>query len=128
MIKQLPKNLLRQWQLQRQRLPYKRHLKFLSSSNYDPTIKKSLLTDRELSDGGIKGSGHVPKGSVAVYVGPELRRFVIPLRFLAMPEFRDLMDEAAEEFGFQKEGGLQIPCDVQYFEYVLLRCATQLNV
>ncbi|KAL4334872.1 hypothetical protein GQ457_07G033000 [Hibiscus cannabinus] len=126
MIKQLPKNLLRQWQWQR--LPYKRHLKFLSSSNYDPKVKKSLLSDRELSDGGIKGSAHVPKGSVVVYVGPEFRRFVIPIRFLAMPEFRDLMDEAAEEFGFQREGGLKIPCDEQYFEYVLLRCATQLNV
>ncbi|KAE8710893.1 putative SAUR-like auxin-responsive protein family [Hibiscus syriacus] len=62
-----------------------------------------LLTDRKLSDGGSKGSAHVPKGSIAVYVGPELHGFAIPIRCLAMP--------AAEEFGFGNEGGLQIPCD-----------------
>ncbi|GMI91961.1 SMALL AUXIN UPREGULATED RNA 47 [Hibiscus trionum] len=91
-------------------------------------LKKSLLTDRELSDGDNKGSAHVPKGSIAVYVGPELRRYVVPIRYLRMPEFRDLMDEAAKEYGFQNGGGLEIPCDEQYFEYVLIKCATQLNV
>ncbi|MBA0745313.1 hypothetical protein Gogos_007891, partial [Gossypium gossypioides] len=65
--------------------------------------KKSLLMARKLSD------GRVPKGSIAIYVGPELRRFVITTSYLTMPEFRDLMGMVAEEFGFQKTGELQIP-------------------
>ncbi|KAE8656906.1 Auxin-induced protein 15A [Hibiscus syriacus] len=92
MTKQLSKNLFRRLQLASD----KRVLKFLPTSNYDPVSEESLLTDRKLSDGGSKGSAHIPKGSIAVYVGPELRRFVIPIRCLAMPEFRDLMDQAAE--------------------------------
>ncbi|MBA0658471.1 hypothetical protein Goklo_010674, partial [Gossypium klotzschianum] len=76
--------------------------------------KKSLLMARKLSDGRTQGSGHVPKGS-------------IPTSYLTMPEFRDLMDLVAEEFGFQNTGELQIPCDEQPFENILHRCATQLN-
>ncbi|MFQ6651710.1 hypothetical protein Gotur_023922, partial [Gossypium turneri] len=89
--------------------------------------KKSLLMARKLPDGRTQGSGHVPKGSIAVYVGPELRRFVIPTSYLTMPEFRDLMDLVAEEFGFQNTGELQFPCDEQSFENILHRCATQLT-
>lgn len=85
--------------------------------------KKSLLAG-ELSDGG-HGPGmlsHVPKGFLAVYVGPEQRRFVIPMTYLTMPEFRVLMDKVAEEYGFEQEGGLQIPCEEEDFEEILLRC------
>ncbi|KAH1066630.1 hypothetical protein J1N35_031617 [Gossypium stocksii] len=102
MIRQLQKNLFRRWQ---------RHQELLTRSNYKSMSKKSLLMARKLSDGRTQGSGHVPKGSLAVYVGQELRRFVIPTSYLTMPEFRDLMDMVAEEFGFQNTGELQIPCD-----------------
>lgn len=64
----------------------------------------------------------VPKGFLAVYVGPELRRFVIPMTCLSMPDFRVLMDQAAEEFGFEQQGGLQIPCDEEDFTMTLLTC------
>ncbi|MQL97678.1 hypothetical protein Taro_030373 [Colocasia esculenta] len=60
-----------------------------------------------------------PRGFVAVYVGPEMRRFVIPASYLCLPAFRALMEQAEEEFGFQQEGGLQIPCDEAAFEEVL---------
>ncbi|MBA0864566.1 hypothetical protein Goshw_004285, partial [Gossypium schwendimanii] len=82
----------------------------------------------KLSDGRTQGSGHVPKGSIAVYVELELRRFVVPTSYLTMSKFRDLMDLVAEEFGFQNTGELQIPCDEQSFENILHRCTTQLNV
>lgn len=71
------------------------------------------------------GSGDrrtVPKGHLAVYVGPELRRFVIPASCLAMPEFKMLMDRVAEEFGFEHQGGLHIPCDEAHFEEILNQC------
>ena len=71
------------------------------------THKKPLMVEAgESSDG--KKTSKVPKGYVAVKVGPKLSRFVIPIRFLSMPELKDLMDNVAEEFGcdYHADGAL----------------------
>ncbi|CAI9780299.1 unnamed protein product [Fraxinus pennsylvanica] len=65
------------------------------------------------------GSNRTPSGSLAVYVGPERRRFVIPTRFLNLPVFVDILREAAEEFGFPTTGGLVLPCDAGFFREIL---------
>ncbi|CAK8576702.1 unnamed protein product [Lathyrus oleraceus] len=60
--------------------------------------------------------GDVPKGHLAVYVGNYHKRFVIPISYLSHPLFRDLLDWAEEEFGFNHPmGGLTIPCTEDYF-------------
>ncbi|KAI4970856.1 auxin-induced protein 10A5-like [Hordeum vulgare subsp. vulgare] len=66
-----------------------------------------------------KSNGGVPKGSFAVYVGEEMRRFVIPTEYLGHWAFEELLREAEEEFGFRHEGALRIPCDVEAFEGIL---------
>ncbi|KAM5579815.1 hypothetical protein ABKV19_009537 [Rosa sericea] len=81
---------------------------------------ESLLAG-ELSDG-HRASVQVPKGFIAVYVGPELRRFVIPMSCLSSPDFRVLMDRVEDEYGFEQEGALRIPCDEEDFEHILVRC------
>ncbi|KAJ0567109.1 putative small auxin-up RNA [Helianthus annuus] len=58
-------------------------------------------------------------GTLAVYVGSERHRFVIPTRFLNLPVFLSLLKKAEEEFGFQTTGGLVIPCDVTFFKRLL---------
>ncbi|KAI3711832.1 hypothetical protein L1987_70380 [Smallanthus sonchifolius] len=58
-------------------------------------------------------------GYLAVYVGAERRRFVIPTRFLNLPVFVSLLNKAEEEFGFQTSGGLVLPCDVVFFKKLL---------
>lgn len=63
----------------------------------------------------------VPKGYLAVYVGPELRRFIIPTSYLSHSLFKLLLEKAAEEFGFDQSGGLTIPCEIETFKY-LLKC------
>ena len=63
----------------------------------------------------------VPKGYLAVYVGPELRRFIIPTTYLTHSLFKVLLEKAAEEFGFDHNGGLTIPCEIETFKY-LLKC------
>ncbi|XP_061369057.1 protein SMALL AUXIN UP-REGULATED RNA 12 [Gastrolobium bilobum] len=63
----------------------------------------------------------VPKGYLAVYVGPELRRFIIPTSYLGHSLFKVLLEKAAEEFGFDHSGGLTIPCEIETFKY-LLKC------
>ncbi|KAL6603537.1 hypothetical protein ACP70R_043898 [Stipagrostis hirtigluma subsp. patula] len=65
--------------------------------------------------------GGVPKGYFAVYVGEESRRFVVPTGYLREPAFRDLMERAADEFGFAQAGGLRVPCAEEDFEDLLRR-------
>ncbi|KAJ3696273.1 hypothetical protein LUZ60_001650 [Juncus effusus] len=64
-------------------------------------------------------SAPVPKGYFSVCVGEEMKRYVVPTDCLSHMAFVDLLREAEEEFGFQQEGVLRIPCDVSVFESVL---------
>ncbi|KAA0049715.1 hypothetical protein IC582_001474 [Cucumis melo] len=62
-------------------------------------------------------TNNVPKGHFAVYVGEtQKKRFVIPIWYLNHPLFKDLLNLAEEEFGFDHPtGGLTIPCTEDYF-------------
>ncbi|KAE8684399.1 Detected protein of confused Function [Hibiscus syriacus] len=58
-----------------------------------------------------------PKGHFVVYVGSEMRRFVIPTSFLKSPMFQQLLDKAAEEYGFNTHNNrLLLPCDESTFQ------------
>ncbi|MED6173471.1 hypothetical protein PIB30_059795, partial [Stylosanthes scabra] len=60
---------------------------------------------------GASKSLEVPKGYLAVYVGENQKRFVIPVSYLNHPSFQDLLSQAEEEFGYDHPmGGLSIPC------------------
>ncbi|XP_051149095.1 protein SMALL AUXIN UP-REGULATED RNA 12 [Andrographis paniculata] len=63
----------------------------------------------------------VPRGYLAVYVGKERRRFIIPTSYLSDPLFKVLLEKVEEEFGYDNNGGLTIPCDTETFKY-LLQC------
>ncbi|GAV70959.1 Auxin_inducible domain-containing protein [Cephalotus follicularis] len=63
----------------------------------------------------------VPKGYLGVYVGPELRRFIIPTSYLSHSLFKVLLEKVEEEFGFDHSGGLTIPCEIETFKF-LLKC------
>ncbi|KAK7381480.1 hypothetical protein VNO80_00023 [Phaseolus coccineus] len=92
-----------------------------SSSCHHHQSKKPLLNPGESSDG--TRNAKVPKGSLAVYVGPNFRRFVIPVSFLAMPDFRVLMESVADEYGCDHHGAIHIPCDEDFFEKILTSCS-----
>ncbi|XP_022954048.1 auxin-responsive protein SAUR50-like [Cucurbita moschata] len=91
------------------------------------------LANGEKSGGGGGGGGNdkllkttggfvtedVPKGYLAVCVGEEHKRFVIPTHYLTHQAFRILLREAEEEFGFHQQGVLQIPCHVSVFQDIL---------
>ncbi|MED6139969.1 hypothetical protein PIB30_088739 [Stylosanthes scabra] len=79
-------------------------------------LKRTLsLSDRDKES----SSNAVPKGYLAVCVGLELKRFVIPTEYLGHQAFHMLLREAEEEFGFEQTGVLRIPCEVSVFENVL---------
>ena len=57
----------------------------------------------------------VPKGHFAVYVGENRSRYIVPISFLSHPEFQFLLQRAEEEFGFDHDMGLTIPCEEVVF-------------
>jgi SAUR family protein len=58
----------------------------------------------------------VPKGYLAVYVGQEIKRFVIPISYLNQPSFQELLNQAEEQFEYDHPmGGLTIPCREDVF-------------
>ncbi|XP_047331809.1 auxin-responsive protein SAUR50-like [Impatiens glandulifera] len=57
----------------------------------------------------------VPKGHFAVYVGKNRVRHVIPISFLNQPEFQFLLRRAEEEYGFDHDMGLTLPCEEVVF-------------
>ncbi|XLT87274.1 hypothetical protein HN873_009027, partial [Arachis hypogaea] len=61
-------------------------------------------------------SGEVPKRYLVVYVGENMKRFVIPIAYLNKPSFQDFLSRAEEEFGYvHPMGGLIIPCREDMF-------------
>ncbi|KAG6648506.1 hypothetical protein I3843_07G149900 [Carya illinoinensis] len=57
----------------------------------------------------------VPKGHFVVYVGENRSRYIVPISYLTHPEFQSLLQQAEEEFGFNHEMGLTIPCEEVVF-------------
>nr|CAB3479803.1 unnamed protein product [Digitaria exilis] len=61
-----------------------------------------------------RGSGGVPRGHFAVYVGEDRARFVVPTAYLKQPSFVALLETAEEDyFGLDHHchpDGLTIPC------------------
>lgn len=62
----------------------------------------------------------VPRGHFAVYVGENRSRYVIPISWLAHPKFQSLLQRAEEEFGFNHDMGLTIPCEEVVFRSLTL--------
>ena len=92
-----------------------------SSSRKSIKFLKRTLSSSDYSNirGDASSNNVVPKGYLAVCVGEELKRFVIPTQYLGHHAFHILLREAEEEFGFQQTGVLRIPCDVCVFENIL---------
>nr|XP_043613319.1 auxin-responsive protein SAUR50-like [Erigeron canadensis] len=91
---------------------------FMKSSSNKLSSQAVLLKQKRGSSSGKKQhneNNNVPKGHFVVYVGNNRSRYVIPISFLSRPEFQSLLREAEEEFGFDQEMGLTIPCEEQVF-------------
>ncbi|KAJ6336283.1 hypothetical protein OIU78_012808 [Salix suchowensis] len=62
----------------------------------------------------------VPKGHFVVYVGENRSRYIVPISILSRPEFQTLLQRAEEEFGFDHDMGLTIPCEEVVFQSILI--------
>ncbi|KAJ9139555.1 hypothetical protein P3X46_030280 [Hevea brasiliensis] len=86
-----------------------------STTNTIKFIKRTL----SFTDVSAASNDVVPKGFLAVCVGKELKRYVIPTEYLGHQAFGILLREAEKEFGLQQEGVLKIPCQESVFEKIL---------
>jgi SAUR family protein len=85
-----------------------------------PGIRRPSFTASQSSSKKVE----VPKGYLVVYVGKQMKRFLIPLSFLNEHSFQEFLSQAEEEFGYYHPmGGLTIPCK----EDVFLHTASRLN-
>lgn len=75
-----------------------------ADSKEDPTHLKSRVA---------------PQGCFSVYVGPEKVRFVIKTEYANHPLFKMLLEEAEMEYGYNSNGPLALPCEVDLFQKIL---------
>lgn len=63
----------------------------------------------------------IPKGYLPIKVGKgeEQKKIMVPVMYLNHPLFSQLLKEAEEEYGFDQQGTMIIPCRVEEFWYVL---------
>ncbi|XP_004488799.1 auxin-responsive protein SAUR71 [Cicer arietinum] len=66
-----------------------------------------------------RSSSVVPEGHVPIYVGDEMARFVVSAELLNHPIFVKLLNQSAQEYGYEQKGVLRLPCNVCVFERVL---------
>ncbi|GMI73063.1 SMALL AUXIN UPREGULATED RNA 38 [Hibiscus trionum] len=99
----------------------KKWKKLANASKKSGGSKSMKFLKRTLSFNDVSAGGGevVPKGFVAVCVGKELKRYTIPMEYLGHEAFGMLLRQAEEEFGFQQEGVLKIPCQVSIFDEIL---------
>ncbi|KAK6796118.1 hypothetical protein RDI58_009573 [Solanum bulbocastanum] len=114
--------LLKKWKKIAAASPSSTHLQRNTSGSgggINKFLKKTLsFSDKDDIN---NNNNNVPKGCLAVLcVGKEEeKRFVIPMDYLAHQSFQVLLREAEEEFGFQQQGILKIPCQLSLFDKIL---------
>ncbi|RDX68811.1 Auxin-responsive protein SAUR32, partial [Mucuna pruriens] len=87
---------------------------------------KLKATLKSMDDEKKKGE-IAPHGCFSVHVGPERQRFVVKTKYVNHPLFLMLLEEAEEEYGFESDGPIWLPCNVDLFYKVLAEMDGQDN-
>ncbi|OIT22245.1 PREDICTED: auxin-responsive protein SAUR50-like [Nicotiana attenuata] len=98
-------------------------------------LQKSLLLGKKLpsDDYFDEPENDVPEdvkeGHFAVVAAEddEVKRFVVPLSCLTHPTFLRLLEQAYEEYGFDHEGALTVPCRPSEMERILVLIYTEFS-
>ncbi|XP_076882255.1 indole-3-acetic acid-induced protein ARG7-like [Bidens hawaiensis] len=59
------------------------------------------------------------EGCCPVYVGPNKQKFTLKMKHVNHPLFLMLLEEAVTEYGYNSNGPILLPCDVDLFYKVL---------
>ncbi|KAM3310281.1 hypothetical protein ACQJBY_031146 [Aegilops geniculata] len=79
----------------------------LSRVGDDPSPPASPSSKRRAGSGRAVPEGHVP---VHVGDGSEAERFLVRAELLGRPALAELLGRAAQEYGYDHQGPLRIPC------------------
>ncbi|KAK3022862.1 hypothetical protein RJ639_046049 [Escallonia herrerae] len=104
----------------------------MSSNKRSGSVKSLLLGKKsashmdkfeEVNDSMTTVPDDVKEGHFAVIAmeADELKRFVVPLSCLTHPSFLRLLEQAAEEYGFNHDGALTVPCRPNELERMLVK-------
>lgn len=72
--------------------------------------------------GGMARKEKVPKGFVPILIGQgeERERILVHMEQFKQSYFLELLDLAAQEFGYEQQGILRIPCTTEAFRSVVI--------
>lgn len=85
-----------------------------------PTHDYFLIKDNKNEEWSLTNpNSSIPIGSLAIYVGEERARFIVPTSYLSHPLFKILLEKTYNEFGFGQTSGLVVPCSVNAFQEVV---------
>lgn len=87
-------------------------------NNVFKKLQKCFLMERNDDE-----SKDVKKGHFVVIAEDkeEIKRFVVPLRYLTNPIFVRLLEQAAEKYGFKGNGALTVPCRPNEFQMLMVQ-------
>ncbi|PUZ37690.1 hypothetical protein GQ55_9G140800 [Panicum hallii var. hallii] len=63
--------------------------------------------------------GHVPMVAGGGAEGDDGERMLVPVRLLSDPRVAELLDMAAQRYGYRQPGVLRVPCDAGRFRRVV---------
>ncbi|XP_019156980.1 PREDICTED: auxin-responsive protein SAUR50-like [Ipomoea nil] len=88
-----------------------------------PDHQRSSLNDFDEFENSKDVSNDVKEGHFAVMAvdNEKLKRFIVLLSCLTHPSFLWLLEKAAEEYGFENEGALILPCRPIELERILTK-------
>ncbi|TXG66850.1 hypothetical protein EZV62_008125 [Acer yangbiense] len=95
----------------------RRLMKRLSASYSKISYKRLANADHEKkSDQKLE----VARGCVAIYVGDERKRYQVPLIYLPLPKFQELIKTSqGDAFDVKIDGSITLACTTQTFEQLL---------
>ncbi|XP_018475534.1 auxin-responsive protein SAUR71-like [Raphanus sativus] len=91
-----------------------------SSTTVSLTRSKTWNGSAYLEDAKNRESiGKIKKKCFTVYVGPMKQRIVVKTKLLNHPLFKNLLEDAENEYGYRRDGPIVLPCEVDFFFKVL---------
>lgn len=77
---------------------------------------------------GRKIGKEAPRGYVPMIVGRGVEeRVLVKTKLLKHPSLANLLDLAAQEFGYEQRGILKIPCSLEQFRSVVRHASTKVK-
>ncbi|KAK0582166.1 hypothetical protein LWI29_022233 [Acer saccharum] len=93
----------------------RRFMKKLSASDSNNWYKRLVNADEKKSE-----KLKLARGCVAIYVGQERKRYQVPLIYLSLPNFQQLINTSqGDVFDVKIDGPITLACPTHTFEHLL---------